>query len=65
MRLVPRETKDGKKVHFAFADFENTSQTTMVIETLQGYRFDRDDIMGLQFSYAVANKNGGGGGSRN
>ena len=24
----------------------------MVINTLQGYRFDKDDIWGLQFSYA-------------
>ncbi len=23
LRLIPRETRDGKKVHFAFADFEN------------------------------------------
>jgi len=23
LRLVPRETKDGLKVHFCFADFEN------------------------------------------
>lgn len=34
LRLIPRETKDGLKVHFAFADFENTTQTTMVINTL-------------------------------
>jgi hypothetical protein len=47
LRLIPRETKDGQKVHFCFADFENTHQTTMVINTLQGYRFHKDDIIGL------------------
>jgi hypothetical protein len=57
LRLIPRETKDGQKVHFAFVDFENTQQTTMVINTLQGYRFHKDDLIGLQFSYAVANAN--------
>ena len=53
LRLVPRETKDGQKVHFCFADFENLEQTTIVVSTLQGYRFHKDDIIGLQFSYAV------------
>lgn len=54
LRLVPRETKDGLKVHFCFADFETVEQTTMVVNTLQGYRFHKDDIIGLQFSFAVA-----------
>jgi hypothetical protein len=35
-----------------FADFENSFQTTLVINTLQGYRFDKEDILGLQFTYA-------------
>jgi len=26
-----------------------------VINTLQGYRFDKEDILGLQFSYANSN----------
>ena len=42
-------------MNLCFADFENTLQTTIVINTLQGYRFDRDDILGLQFSYAITN----------
>lgn len=54
LRLVPRETKDGHKVHFCFADFETVEQTTIVVNTLQGYRFHKDDIIGLQFSFAVA-----------
>ena len=52
VRLVPRETKNDGTVLFCFADFENEVQTTMIINTLQGYRFDKDDIEGLHFSYA-------------
>eukprot|EP00347_Sterkiella_histriomuscorum_P008317 403345552 len=55
VRLIPREKKPGEKVIFCFADFENAFQTTLVINTLQGYRFDKDDILGLQFSYAITN----------
>ena len=57
VRLVPREKKQGEKLLLCFADFENSVQTTVVINTLQGYRFDRDDILGLQFSYANQNSN--------
>lgn len=55
VRLIPREKRPGEKVIFCFADFENAFQTTLVINTLQGYRFDKDDILGLQFSYAITN----------
>ena len=55
LRLIPRDTRDGERVHFCFADFENAFQTTMVIHTLQGYRFHKDDIIGLSFSYATSN----------
>ena len=54
MRLIPRNKGPEGKVLFCFADFENSLQTTVVINTLQGYRFDKDDIWGLQFSYAKA-----------
>ena len=47
VRLIPREKRQGERVMLCFADFENTVQTTIVINTLQGYRFDRDDIFGL------------------
>ena len=53
MRLVPRITRENRKVHFAFGDFQSERQAELVINTLQGYRFHRDDIVGLQFSYAV------------
>lgn len=51
VRLVKRD-RTHDTVVFCFADFENALQATMVINTLQGYRFDRDDILGLHFSYA-------------
>ena len=56
VRLIPREISSDEKVILCFADFENSFQTTLVINTLQGYRFDKDDILGLQFTYA--NKQG-------
>jgi hypothetical protein len=41
-----------------FVDFESALQTTIVINTLQGYRFDKDDNYGLQLSYATINNKG-------
>ena len=57
MRLVAREVSPDEKVNFCFADFESTFHTTLVINTLQGYRFDKDDIWGLQLSYASKQTN--------
>lgn len=34
VRLIPREKRQGEKVMLCFADFENTLQTTIVINTL-------------------------------
>ena len=62
VRLIPREKKPGEKVLLCFADFESTLQSTIVINTLQGYRFDRDDILGLQFSYQISSQNNASGG---
>ena len=56
LRLIPREKKPGEKHLLCFADFESGIQTTVVINTLQGYRFDREDILGLQFSFANQSK---------
>ena len=61
VRLIPREKGPDEKVILCFADFENALQTTIVINTLQGYRFDKDDIWGLQFSYANKQTNEIGG----
>ena len=58
--MIPREISPDEKVILCFADFESAFQTTLVINTLQGYRFDKDDIWGLQFSYANKQANGVG-----
>mmetsp|Transcript_16218 Transcript_16218/g.20571 ORF Transcript_16218/g.20571 Transcript_16218/m.20571 type:complete len:189 (-) Transcript_16218:880-1446(-) len=65
LRLIPREIGPDEKVILCFADFENSFQTTLTINTLQGYRFDKEDILGLQFTYAnkqgnQVNSHGGG-----
>lgn len=53
VRLVIRE-KNGEKSIICFADFENMVQSTICINTLQGYRFDKNDLIGLHFSYGVS-----------
>jgi hypothetical protein len=52
VRLITRE-KNGEKTLICFADFENIYQSTICIYTLQGYRFDKNDLVGLHFSYGV------------
>ena len=52
VRLITRE-KNGEKTLICFADFENVYQSTICIYTLQGYRFDKNDLVGLHFSYGV------------
>jgi hypothetical protein len=60
VRLIPRDKKGDKleKTVLCFADFESSLQTTIVINTLQGYRFHKDDHIGLSFSYATINNKG-------
>jgi RNA recognition motif-containing protein len=53
VRLITRE-KNGQKSLICFADFEEVSQSTLCINTLQGYRFDKNDLVGLHFSYGVS-----------
>jgi hypothetical protein len=53
VRLVFRD-KGGEKSLICFADFENVTQSTICINTLQGYRFDKNDLVGLHFSYGVS-----------
>lgn len=52
VRLITRE-KSGEKSLICFADFEDILQATICINTLQGYRFDKNDLVGLHFSYGV------------
>lgn len=53
LRLIQKD-KNGDKNLICFADFENIIQSTICINTLQGYRFDKNDLIGLRFSYGVS-----------
>jgi RNA recognition motif-containing protein len=53
VRLITREKK-GEKSVLCFADFEDVNQSTICINTLQGYRFDKNDLIGLHFSYGIS-----------
>jgi len=53
VRLITRD-KSGEKSVICFADFDDILQSTICINTLQGYRFDKNDLVGLHFSYGVS-----------
>lgn len=53
VRLITRD-KGGEKSVICFADFDDILQSTVCINTLQGYRFDKNDLVGLHFSYGVS-----------
>jgi RNA recognition motif-containing protein len=53
VRLITRDKK-GEKSVLCFADFEDITQSTICINTLQGYRFDKNDLVGLHFSYGIS-----------
>ena len=55
LRLIHKE-KNGENTILCFVDFENSFQSTICINTLQGYRFDKSDLVGLHCSYGI-NKN--------
>jgi len=53
VRIITRD-KAGEKSVICFADFDDILQSTICINTLQGYRFDKNDLVGLHFSYGVS-----------
>lgn len=53
LRLI-QKTKNGQNTILCFADFENSLQSTICINTLQGYRFDKKDLVGLHCSYGMS-----------
>ena len=53
LRLIQKE-KNGENTILCFADFENVIQSTICINTLQGYRFDKNDLVGLHCSYGIS-----------
>jgi RNA recognition motif. (a.k.a. RRM, RBD, or RNP domain) len=52
VRLIKKETKSGRKFYFCFVDFENAVNATVAKDTLQGYRFSKNDKKGLKISFA-------------
>jgi len=52
VRLINRD-KNGEKSLICFADFEELLDASICINTLQGYRFDKNSLVGLHFSYGV------------
>ena len=56
LKLIENE-KNGQKRIICFVDFDNIIQITVCINTLQGYRFDKNDLIGLHLSYKFKKKN--------
>lgn len=52
IRLIRKSTSTGREYLLCFVDFETILQSTIVLNTLQGYRFDKHDKTGLKISYA-------------
>jgi len=52
VRLIKKEGKNGRKFYFCFVDFETSLQAAIALQTLQGYRFDKNDKVGLRISFA-------------
>lgn len=42
----------GREYLLCFVDFENVLQSTIALNTLQDYRFDKHDKQGLKISFA-------------
>jgi len=52
IRLIKKTTPTGREFFLCFVDFENVLQSTIAMNTLQDYRFDKNDKRGLKISYA-------------
>jgi hypothetical protein len=52
-RLIQKTSKSDRKFFFCFVDFENKTQATICMHTLQGYRFHHKDPVGLKINYAT------------
>lgn len=56
IRLIKKTTPTGREFFLCFVDFENVLQSTIAMNTLQDYRFDKNDKRGLKISYAKESK---------
>jgi RNA recognition motif-containing protein len=52
-RLISKKTREGRKFFFCFVDFENKKQASIVLHTLQGYKFHNKDPSGVRISFAT------------
>ena len=52
IRLIKKTTMSGREYLLCFVDFENVLQSTIALNTLQDYRFDKHDKQGLKISFA-------------
>jgi len=52
VRLIPKTANNNRQYYLCFVDFETSLQATIAMSTLQGYRFDKSDKVGLKISYA-------------
>ena len=52
IRLIKKTTMSGRDYLLCFVDFENVLQSTIALNTLQDYRFDKHDKSALKISYA-------------
>lgn len=52
-RLIAKKTHEGRKFFFCFVDFENKTQASIAMQTLQGYKFHNKDPSGVRISFAT------------
>ncbi|CAD8210706.1 unnamed protein product (macronuclear) [Paramecium tetraurelia] len=52
VRLIKKQTQKGREYLLCFVDFDDALQATIVMQTLQGYRFDKNDKTGLKIYFA-------------
>ena len=56
VRLIKKQAPSGRVYYYCFIDFKNPLQATIALNTLQGYRFHKNDSTGLKISFAVDKK---------
>jgi outer membrane receptor for ferrienterochelin and colicin len=54
--LIRKTANNNREYFLCFVDFENSIQASIAMTTLQGYRFDKHDKVGLKISYANESK---------
>lgn len=52
VRLIKKTSQSGREFYFCFVDFENSLQSTIAMDTVQNYRFHKNDKSGLKITFA-------------